>query len=136
MTGGYDERCAADLAVLARAASADGARDLAAFVRDPGRATAAAQDRPAAAADPARMNAILRGRRDNAPFRRMIAALREARNPRRHRVHGGTAVAMPPSVEAVTVRPSRGQEPGGAGIRRFSRSAGAGAARNGARYRR
>lgn len=130
MTGGYDERCAADLAALARAASADGARDLATLVLDPGCATAAAQGRPA------RMNAILRGHRDNAPFRRMIAALREARNPRRHRVHGGTAVAMPPSVEAVTVRPSRGQEPGGAGIRRFSRSAGAGAARNGARYRR
>ena len=35
MTGGYDERCAADLAALARAASADGARDLAALVLDP-----------------------------------------------------------------------------------------------------
>lgn len=52
MTGGYDERCAADLAALARAAYADGARDLAALVLDPGRATAAAQGRPAAAARP------------------------------------------------------------------------------------
>lgn len=52
MTGGYDERCAADLAALARAASADGARDLAALVLDPGCATAAAQGRPAAAARP------------------------------------------------------------------------------------